>query len=58
MQCPKCGTELLVDDDDLNQVATCTGCRSKLRVPREHSFEDSDEEESGDEPEEESGEEE
>ena len=33
LQCPKCGTELFVDDDDLDQIASCTGCRAKLRVP-------------------------
>lgn len=33
LQCPKCATELLVDDDDIDQVAICTGCRAKLRVP-------------------------
>ena len=33
LQCPKCGTELFVDDDDLDQIAACTGCRAKLRVP-------------------------
>ncbi len=51
LQCPKCGTEVLVDDDDLGQIATCTGCRSKLRAPRHQSADevlDEDEEESDD----------
>lgn len=41
LQCPKCGTELLVDDDDIGQVAICTGCRAKLRVPGQHLTDDS-----------------
>lgn len=41
LQCPKCGTELLVDDDDIGQVATCTGCRAKIRAPRQHTIDDS-----------------
>lgn len=45
LQCPKCGTELLVDDDDISQVATCTGCRAKLRVPVQHSADDSSDDE-------------
>lgn len=44
LQCPKCGTELLVDDDDVGQVATCPGCRAKLRAPGQHSIDDSAEE--------------
>lgn len=48
LQCPKCGTELLVEDDDSGLVVTCTGCRSKLRAPVSHSLADSDEEDSAD----------
>ncbi|RLT10652.1 MAG: hypothetical protein DWI21_03830 [Planctomycetota bacterium] len=47
LQCPKCGTELLVDDDDIDQVATCTGCRAKLRVPGQLSIDDSADDEDG-----------
>ena len=53
LQCPKCRTELLIDEDDLGLIATCLGCRSKLRVPSEHrpsdadSDSDSDDEDSG-----------
>lgn len=48
LQCPKCGTELLVEDDDSGLVVTCTGCSSKLRAPVSHSLADSDEEDSSD----------
>ncbi len=48
LQCPKCGTELLVEDDDIGLVVICTGCSSKLRAPVSHSLEDSDEEDSSD----------
>lgn len=53
LQCPKCRTELLIDEDDLGLIATCLVCRAKLRVPSEHRPSDSDsdtdfdEEESG-----------
>lgn len=51
LQCPKCGTELFVDDDDSGAIVTCTGCRSKLRAPATVSMGDSadDEEDSGEE---------
>lgn len=50
LQCPKCGTELAVDDSHIEQVATCTSCRAKLRVPAAfaESF-DEDEDEDGEE---------
>ena len=49
LQCPKCRTELLIDEDEFGLIATCLGCRAKLRVPSEHqsSDTDSDEDESG-----------
>lgn len=49
LQCPKCGSELHVDDDDLAEIATCTGCRAKLRVPAQHQSAESDSDEDDDE---------
>lgn len=46
LQCPKCGTELLVDDDDSGLVVTCTGCQAKLRAPVSHAAADSDDDDS------------
>ena len=42
LQCPQCGTELHVDDDNSNDVVLCTGCRAKLRVPATHQALESD----------------
>ncbi len=33
LQCPQCGTELTIDEHLIDQVATCKGCRAKLRIP-------------------------
>lgn len=43
LQCPRCGTELLVEDDN-DQVVTCTGCQAKLRAPISDSIADTDDE--------------
>lgn len=50
LRCPKCRAELLIDEDDVGEIATCLGCRSKLRIPAEHrtSDPDSDDEDDSD----------
>lgn len=48
LQCPKCRTELLVEDEDFGEIVTCIGCRSKLRIPGQPSA-DSDDAEVSDE---------
>ncbi len=42
LQCPQCGTERHVDDDNRDDVVLCTGCRAKLRVPATHQTLESD----------------
>lgn len=44
LQCPKCRTELLVEDEDFGEIVTCIGCRSKLRIPGQPSADGDDEE--------------
>ncbi len=44
LQCPKCRTELLVEDEDYGEIVTCIGCRSKLRIPDHQSADSGDEE--------------
>lgn len=41
LQCPKCGTELLVEDDVSGSIVTCTSCSAKLRAPVSQSTADS-----------------
>lgn len=49
LQCPKCGTELPVDDDGFGSIVICTGCRSKLRAPVSQSTDDGFDEDAADE---------
>lgn len=47
LRCPKCRTELLIDEDDLGEIATCLGCRSKLRIPAAQHDSDTDSDDEG-----------